>query len=58
MSNVCELNCQPAKNQLNKLIVPTHKEIAKQSVAYIKNLDALQNILQETPFALHSHFFN
>ena len=52
MSNICELNCQPAKNQLNKLIVPTHKEIAKQSVAYINKFgcppeyvaDILRNI--------------
>ena len=35
MSDNFELKWQPTKDQLDKLILPSYKEMAKQSVAYV-----------------------
>ena len=44
MSDNCELNWQQTKDKLDKVILPAYTDMAKQSVAYVKNLDALQNM--------------
>ena len=35
MSEHCELKWQPIKKQLDSMILPAYKEMAKQSVAYL-----------------------
>ena len=34
MSDNCELRLQPTKDQLDNMILPAYKDMAKQSVAY------------------------
>ena len=35
MSDHCELKWQPTKGQLDSMILPAYKEMAKQSIAYV-----------------------
>jgi len=38
MSDRCEFKWQPTQEQLDSMILPAYREIAKQSVAYVNKL--------------------